>query len=112
MGPWTGGAAGGTGGGTAGGPGAGAEGVVRVTEAADTWAGAEEVVWIGTGDGDFLCGGVGVWYEVLVVGWDIDALCFPLDVGGVGAGPLDTGGVGSEPGGCGEDRDRPGTGLG
>ena len=46
------------------------------------------------------------------MGWDIEALCFPFPLGGGGGAPLDTGGVGSEPGGCGEDRDRPGTGLG
>ena len=46
------------------------------------------------------------------MGWDIEALCFPFPLGGGGGAPLDTGGVGSEPGGCGEDRDRLGTGLG
>ena len=112
MGPWTGagGAAGGPGGGAAGGLGAGAWG-----RAVGTWAGVEEAVWIGTVDRDFLWGGamlMEVWYEVLAVGWDIEALCFPFDMSGAGAGPLDTGGVGSKPGGCGEDQDRLGARLG
>ena len=46
------------------------------------------------------------------MGWDIEALCFPFPLGGSGGAPLDTGGVGSEPGGCGEDLDKLGTGLG